>query len=159
MDYVYSKIYEAAQQVREFRHDIAKHPIDWFDLSAKRMNITPEQLKTKVLQYLDNGYVKLRIAEVYARRTEWLTSDDDGYDSFIERTDEELAEIADALHMTLDPPKPYVVNEMRDVLIQLMECMDRCGWSPEADHSMSEDDPIRKAWNRAKELLVHHEDK
>jgi len=33
----------------------------------------------------------LKIAEVYARRVEWLISDDDGYDSFLKRIDEDLA--------------------------------------------------------------------
>ena len=93
MDYVYSKIYEAAQQVNEYRRNIAARPIEDFSFDAKRTSMTPEELKTKVLQCLDNGVVRLREAEVYARRTEWLMSGDDGFDSFIERTNKDLAEV------------------------------------------------------------------
>jgi hypothetical protein len=35
----------------------------------------------------------LREAEVFARRVEWLDSGDDGFDSFIQRTAEELHEV------------------------------------------------------------------
>ena len=151
MDYVYSKIYEAAQQVKEYRRDIAARSVEDFAFDAKRTSMTPEELKTKVLQYLDNGVVKLREAEVYARRTEWLTSDDDGFDSFIERTDEDLAEVQRSLSVTLEQPKPYVVNEMRDMLVQFMDLMESRGYSP--CETVDDDDPMYKAWNRAKELL------
>lgn len=151
MDYVYGRIYEAAQQVMDYRRDAANRPAEDFEFDAKRTSMTPEELKTKVLQYLDNGVVRLREAEVYARRAEWLSSGDDGFDSFIERTDEDLAEVQRSLSVTLEPPKPYVVNEMRDMLIQLMDAMESRGYNP--NETVDDDDPMYKAWNRARELL------
>ena len=63
MDYVYGRIYEAAQQVKDYRRDVAQRPIEDFEFDAKRTAMTPKHLKIKVLRYLDNGWVKLREAE------------------------------------------------------------------------------------------------
>lgn len=97
MEYVFSRIQDAADMVSDFRKETAAAPLSHFEFSAKRINMSAEQLKAKVLQYFDVGWGKLLEAAVYARRIEWLTSGDDGYDSFIERTDEELAALAKSL--------------------------------------------------------------
>lgn len=149
MDYVYSKIYEAARQAKEYRRDIAAKPVEDFEFDANRIGMSPEELKIKVLQYFDNGIVKLREAETYAHRIEWLTSDDDGYDDFIKETDEDLAELARTLGMTLEPPKPYVVSETRDALASLVDAV-------EYHHGLlkeDDDDDLGIALRRAKELL------
>ena len=150
-DYVFSRIYGAAQQVKDYRREVAARPTDDFEFDAKRTTMSPEELRTKVLQHLDNGIVKLLEAEVYARRVEWLSSGDDGFDSFVERTDEDLAEVQKSLDVTLESPKPYVVNEMRDLLIQFMDAMESRGYNP--NETVDDGDPMYKAWNRARELL------
>lgn len=149
MEYVSGRIYEAARLAKEYRRDTAAKPIEDFEFDAKRIGISPEELKTKVLQYFDNGIVKLHEAKTYAHRIEWLTSGDDGYDNFIKETDEDLAELARTLGVTLEPPKPYVVSETRDALAALVDAVEyHCGLLKEED-----DDDLGVALRRAKELL------
>ena len=111
MEYVFSRIQDAADMVSDFRKEIAAAPLSHFEFSAKRINMSAEQLKAKVLQYFDVGWRKLLEAAVYARRIEWLTSYDDDYDSFIERTDEELAEIVKSLKSSSEAGQATETNE------------------------------------------------
>lgn len=102
MDYVGFKIEQAADQVRdeieriekmdkkqiadEFRpckYYIEEHPDKPFLRSAAG-------IRREALKRLRAAEKAIRIAAIYAIRVEWLTSCDDGYDSFILRTDEEL---------------------------------------------------------------------
>ena len=154
MDYAFSRIHEAAEQVKDFRHDVASKSPTEFEFDATRADMAPDQLKKKVLQYLDNAIVTLRTAEVYARRAEWLQSGDDGYDDFISRTDEELDEVRNATKAMLEEPKPFVVNEMRDTLVQMMDALEARGYNP--NETVDDWDPMYKAWNRAKEVLSGH---
>ena len=152
MDYVFGRIYEAAESVREFRRDTAAKPDDDFEFDAKRMeSTTPAELKKKVVQYLVNAEVALREAEVYAKRVEWLESGDDGYDNFIERTDEDRAELAKSMGVELAPPKPYEVDVVRDALVGLMDAMERRGWLEY--ETVDDGDPLYKAWHQAKKAL------
>ena len=47
----------------------------------------------EVIEKLKEGVVILKTAFVYAHRIDWLLSDDDGEESFLERLEEELKEI------------------------------------------------------------------
>jgi hypothetical protein len=46
--------------------------------------------RPEVIARLQEGVRALRIAHVYAQRADWLLSDDDGEESFLERLDKEL---------------------------------------------------------------------
>lgn len=151
MEYAFSRIYQAAMDVKEYIYDTEKsHPSD-YEFDAGRAHMKPEDLRKKVIQYMMNAYVALRVAEVYARRVEWLKSGDDGYDSFIERTDEDLAELDKMLNFTVEKPTEYEVNDMRICLIQLMDAVEACGYRE--FNEVDDDSPMYKAWNRAKELI------
>jgi len=151
MDYAYSRIYQAAMDVKEYLYDAEKsHPSD-YEFDAGRAHMRPEDLRKKVIQYMMNAYVALRVAEVYAKRVEWLKSDDDGYDSFIERTDEDLEELDKMLNFTVKKPTEYDVNDMRECLVQLMDAVESNGYRDfeETDDSS----PMYRAFARAKELI------
>ena len=53
---------------------------------------SPEAFTDAVVKRLRDALACVRKAAIYAQRVEWLTSDDDGYESFCMRTDEELAD-------------------------------------------------------------------
>ena len=94
MEYVYTHIYQATQDVAHILEKTRKRDIDDFDFDAERMeNMTAEKLKDQVVSLMEKAVHALREAEVYARRVEWLDSGDDGFDSFVERTAEELHEV------------------------------------------------------------------
>ena len=124
MDYVFSRIDAAAEMVKQFRRDAAENPAEDFAFDAKRVDMDPAELKKKVLQYMDNAYVKLLEAAVYAARVEWLESGDDGYDNFIKRTDEDLEDLHKQLPMVSKSPEPYVIDEAYDALRELVDSID-----------------------------------
>ncbi|MBQ3342502.1 MAG: hypothetical protein IJG84_11440 [Kiritimatiellae bacterium] len=151
MEYAYSRIYQAAMDVKEYLYEAEKsHPSD-YEFDSGRLHMSPEDLRKKVIQYMMNAYVALRVAEVYAKRVEWLKSGDDGYDNFIERTDKDLAELDMMLNFTVKKPTEYEVNDMRECLVQLMDAVERCGYREFEE--VDDDSPMYKAWNRAKELI------
>ncbi len=107
MDYVYGKIEIAAEDVkgellrivqdegwhRNFTaapYYMQKHPFD------ERMH-SPSELRKDVIKKLQEAYAALRRASVYARRCEWLMSDDDGYEAFVLRTENDLKQLEDEL--------------------------------------------------------------
>ena len=91
MDYVYTHVYEAAEQVLHLKERIEAKELSAFEFDAKRMdNMTPQRLKDKVVALLGMAVRNLRRGAIYAKRAEWLESDDDGYDSFVTRTVEEI---------------------------------------------------------------------
>lgn len=124
MDYIFSRIDAAAEMVQQFRRDAAEKPAEDFAFDAKRANVDPAELKKKVLQYMDNAYVKLLEAGVYAARVEWLESDDDGYDDFIKRTDEDLEDLHKRLPMVSRSPEPYVIDEAYEAMRELVDSME-----------------------------------
>lgn len=151
MDYAFSRIYQAAMDVKEYLYESEKsHPSD-YEFDSGRAHMSPEDLRKKVIQYMMNAYVALRVAEVYARRVEWLKSGDDGYDSFIERIDEDLAELDKMLNFTVKKPTEYEVNDMRACLVQLMDAVEARGYHE--FEGVDDGSPMRKALNRAKELV------
>ena len=91
MEYVFTRIYEAQRHIEEYHKAVAAKSLEAFEFDAKRVGVTPHDLREKVLQRLSKGIECLQEAEVYARRIEWLESGDDGFDSFVKRIDEELA--------------------------------------------------------------------
>lgn len=155
MDYAFSRIYQAAMDVKEYLYDAEKsHPSD-YEFDAGRAHMSPEDLRKKVIQYMMNAYVALRVAEVYAKRVEWLKSSDDGYDSFIERTDKELAELEKSINFTVDKPTEYEVNDMRSCLVQLVEAVEDMPEFDEyeLDQDDAENDQLGMAIKRARELI------
>lgn len=94
MEYVYTHICQAAQDVAHILEKTKKRDVGDFDFDANRMkDMTAEKLKDQVVSLMEKAVHALREAEVYARRVEWLDSGDDGFDSFVERTAEELHEV------------------------------------------------------------------
>lgn len=102
MDYVFSRISIAAEQIEDEIRKIEENesvsdfaPSDYY---LKHYPDKPEiscasRVKEEVLKRMREAVKTLRKAEIYARRVEWLTSADDGYESFILRTDEELKKL------------------------------------------------------------------
>lgn len=135
MDYIFSRIDSAAEMVKQFRRDAAEKPVEDFAFDAKRANMDPAELRKKVLQYMDNAYVKLLEAGIYATRVEWLESDDDGYDDFIKRTDEDLDDLHRRFPMVSKSPEPYVIDEAYEVLTELVDSMgdDTCNGDERRD--------------------------
>lgn len=102
MEYVYWKIQEAARQIQ---HELANAELcrrngRFFDAAEyyrkQHPDVdylkSPEELTDAVIKRLRDALVCVRKASIYAERVEWLTSDDDGYEDFCIRLDEQLAE-------------------------------------------------------------------
>ena len=113
MEYVFSRINEAADRVLDFLQDIDGH-MDMEDPSGRHLEIALENYGEKsefksgdaalagIKKRLWDAYVTLRKASIYAQRVEWWQSGDDGSLDFIGRTDEEL----EALKKELEPQSP-----------------------------------------------------
>ena len=96
MDYVYMHVHEAADQVMRLMERMEDKDVSEFEYDASRMvGMTAQRLKDKVVALLKMGVMALRKGAIYAKRAEWLESDDDGYDSFVTRTLEELGQYED----------------------------------------------------------------
>lgn len=96
MDYVFTHVYEAADQVMHLMERIEGKDVSEFEQDASRMkDMTAHRLKDMVVALLRMGVMALRKGAIYAKRAEWLESDDDGYDSFVTRTLEELDQYYD----------------------------------------------------------------
>ena len=62
MDYAYSRIYQAAMDVKEYLYEAEKsHPSD-YEFEASSAHMSPEDLRKKVIQYMMNAYVALRVS-------------------------------------------------------------------------------------------------
>ena len=157
MDYAFSRIYQAAMDVKEYLYDAEKSNPSDYEFDAGRAHMSPDVLRKKVIQYMMNAYVALRVAEVYAKRVEWLKSGDDGFDSFIERTDEDLKELEKQINFTVNKPTEYEVNDMRECLVQLMDAVEARGYHEYEE--VDDDSPMYKAWQRANELIGRGNDK
>lgn len=100
MGYAFSRIHEATEQVKDYLSEVEKRPLSDFEFDAKRMDVEPGYLKRRVVATLKKAVQGMRDAEIYARRVEWLMSDDDGYPEFVQRTEEELAKTKEELAKT-----------------------------------------------------------
>lgn len=121
MEYIYSRINDAVSVVQrelaqaKLRHSKGIYPtetLSWKkkfikdddgkfvkDENGKRKffefaykQIKSADLSLRVINYLEDALLTMRLAAIYAERVEWLTSGDDGEQSFCERLEEQLAE-------------------------------------------------------------------
>lgn len=121
MDYVYGRIDEAASVVQrelaqaKLRHSKGIYPTETVSWKKKYIKgsdgkfakdsngnrkfwkiadkqIESEDLSLRVISHLEDALLAMRLAAIYAERVEWLTSGDDGEQSFCERLEEQLAE-------------------------------------------------------------------
>jgi hypothetical protein len=102
MDYAYRHINEAARHIqRELANlELCRKnkrfvmPYEGYQEKFPELDYlkSPEALTDAVIKRLRDALLCVRKAAIYAERVEWLTSDDDGYESFCLRTDEELEE-------------------------------------------------------------------
>lgn len=103
MDYLFSRVNEAASCVLEFLKEIEAEPDNWIETpEGRRLELALEnygdkaEFKSKETvqegcrKRLWDAYTTLRKAAIYAQRAEWWQSCDDGSLNFIGRTDEEL---------------------------------------------------------------------
>lgn len=99
LDYVFGRIETAAEDVEQYIARIERGEEDkYFKPRCYYLEHYPDRkefadgklLKEAVLSRLRDAAKALRVAAVYAVRAEWLMSDDDGWESFIMRTDKEL---------------------------------------------------------------------
>jgi len=97
LEYVFGRIDDAADSVKNYVAEVEKHDAEDFAFDAKRAGLTPEQMKERTISYLKTAVLSMRLASIYAQRAEWLMSCDDGYESFISRTDEEIGVLANEL--------------------------------------------------------------
>lgn len=102
LDYVFGRIETAAEDVEQYIARIERGEEDeYFKPHEYYMKHNPDRkefadgkrLKEAVLSRLRDAAKALRVAAVYAVRVEWLMSADDGWESFIMRTDEELEQL------------------------------------------------------------------
>ena len=106
MDYVCFRIQQAAEDVASEIVRIEREMYEKgygsfkvFDYYKDKYPDNPDlkdgkPLAEAVLKRLRSALKSLKEAAVYAERVEWLTSGDDGYESFVVRTDEDLREIS-----------------------------------------------------------------
>ena len=102
MNYAYGYVNEAAEHIQ---HELANAELRrksgrFFDVARyyqeKHPDVgylkSPESLTDAVIERLRDALVCLRQAAIYAKRVEWLTSGDDGYESFCILLDEKLSD-------------------------------------------------------------------
>lgn len=102
MDYAYWKIHEAARHIQSelANVELRRKSGRFFDVSKYYQKEypdvdylkSPEALTDAVIKRLRDALVCVRKASIYAERVEWLTSGDDGHETFCVRTDEQLAD-------------------------------------------------------------------
>ena len=105
MDYVYSRIEMAAEEVQEEIRRIEEDrdgqglkrfkALDYYreKYPDNQMFRNEAILKHAVLKRMRDAVLCLKKAAIYARRVEWLSSADDGYEAFVLRTDNELKQL------------------------------------------------------------------
>ena len=105
MDYVYSRIEWAAEEVQEeirrIEEDRDKRGLERFKSRDYYREKYPNNdlfccdalLRDAVLKRMRDAVLCLKKAAIYARRVEWLLSADDGYEAFVLRTDNELKQL------------------------------------------------------------------
>ncbi len=103
MDYVYGNINEAAEYIQDqlaAEMLLLKRGV-WEDVANyyrerypnKPYLSGPLKLKKKVIRRMEEALSTMRKAAGYARAVEWLTSGDDGHESFCIGLDEELEKV------------------------------------------------------------------
>lgn len=102
MDYVSSRIDDAADFIQrtladeDFRNRAGRHPSIHETYVKDNPDVEylkdPESLHDEVVRKLRDALICVRKAAIYARRVEWLTSGDDGYEAFCLTLDKKLNE-------------------------------------------------------------------
>lgn len=102
MDYVSWKIQDAANHIQKEleNSELRRKSGRFFDVSKyyqdRHPNVgylkSPKALTDAVIKRLSDALICVRKAAIYAQRVEWLTSGDDGHESFCLRLDEELSD-------------------------------------------------------------------
>ncbi len=91
MDYVYRRINDTADAVqRELAQVKLRHSNGIYPISDRQ--VESEDLSLRVASHLEDALLTIRLAAIYAERVEWLTSGDDGEQSFCERLERQLSE-------------------------------------------------------------------
>jgi len=89
-DYNQYEIERIADEVADMIRNNGRKAVNEFGHPRYR-DYPPEVIE----RFRDAVYV-LRKARVYAHRIDWLVSDDDGVDSFLQRLDRDLSEVEEA---------------------------------------------------------------
>lgn len=102
MDYVYCEIDNAAEKIQEVlaKYVLKRNKGVYVKLNQCYKDENPDidyladdkSLTDAVIKRLEQCLVTVREAAICAERVEWLTSDDDGEESFCMRLDKQLAE-------------------------------------------------------------------
>ena len=102
MDYVYCAIDNAAEKIQEVlaNYTLKRDKGIYVKLNDYYRDENPDidyladdkSLTDAVIKRLEQCLVTVREAAICAERVEWLTSDDDGEESFCMRLDKDLAE-------------------------------------------------------------------
>lgn len=102
MDYVYCEIDNAAEKIQEVlaKYVLKRNKGVYVKLNQCYKDENPDidyladdkSLTDAVIKRLEQCLITVREAAICAQRVEWLTSDDDGEESFCMRLDKDLAE-------------------------------------------------------------------
>lgn len=102
MDYVYCEIDNAAEKIQEVlaKYVLKRNKGVYVKLNQCYKDENPDidyfaddkSLTDAVIKRLEQCLITVREAAICAERVEWLTSDDDGEESFCMRLDKALAE-------------------------------------------------------------------
>ena len=87
-DYMQDYISEIADKIQWEIDNNTNKPDDWHDEWGEY-----KRYSDKVIEQFEAGIEFLRIAEVYARRFDWLISDDDREESFLQHLKEDLEKV------------------------------------------------------------------
>jgi hypothetical protein len=86
---------------RELRDERwGRDTVDWYEKYPE--DLYHYKYPDEVIAKFKEAVHYLRVAEIYAQRVDWLLSGDDGEESFMERLDEELRELANKERDTKD---------------------------------------------------------
>lgn len=101
MDYVFCEINNAAEKIQEVlenyvinrKHGIYVKTNDFYKAKYPDIDylVDDKSLTDAVIKRLEQCLVTVREAAICAERVEWLTSDDDGEETFCMRLDNDLA--------------------------------------------------------------------
>lgn len=108
LEYAYCRINDVAERIREeieiIEEKIQSGDLEWYDPRQYYVKNYPDRPEFKSKEALANAVLNkykealecMERASIYAQRVEWLLSSDDGDESFILRTEEELKKLEDS---------------------------------------------------------------
>lgn len=88
-DVIEQEIYNSGRKkhTEELKQETWRDP-DWYEKYPE--DLYNREYPKEVIEEFIKGYKILRLAEIYTQRIDWLISDDDGNESFLERLKNEL---------------------------------------------------------------------